>query len=32
MFTKFLDDIWLENAANLLEARVNIQTKTREMP
>lgn len=31
MFTKFWDDIWQENAANLLEDRVNIQSKTREM-
>lgn len=32
MFIKFTDDIWLENAANLLEDMVNIQSKNREMP
>lgn len=32
MFTKFADDIWLENAANVLEDRVTIQSKIRDMP
>lgn len=31
-FIKFADGIWLENAANLLEERVNVQSKIREMP
>lgn len=32
MFLKFADDMWLKNAAALLEDKANIENKIREMP